>query len=90
MNKTIQYGIEKETGIVLSRVGSEVAYPVLDFEAIGKGGDGYAEGDFRGPTRYELEKMSVYMIDYPSIRWTRKIPATVKNVHRVFWGFKPL
>ena len=64
MLNTISYGIEDETGIVVSRVGHEAAYPVLDFEAIGQGGDGYAPGDFRGPARYSLEKMSAYEIGY--------------------------
>lgn len=99
MNKIITYGIEAETGTVISRVGGEVAYPVLDFAAIGQGGDGYAPGDFNGPTRYDLEKMSVYDIDYRTIRWTKgrgttrglpAIPVELKNRHRVFWGFKPL
>jgi hypothetical protein len=91
VNRIIQYGIN-EDGLVYSRVGGEVAVPVLDFAAIGQGGDGYAAGDFRGPTRYALEKCPVYEIrgEYPSIRWTRKIPVAVKNLHREFWGFTPL
>jgi hypothetical protein len=90
MLNTISYGIEDETGIVVSRVGHEAAYPVLDFEAIGQGGDGYAPGDFRGPVRYSLEKMSVYEIGYASVRWTRHVPVALKNRHRVFWGFPKL
>ncbi len=89
--KYISYGIEDETGIVVSRVGQEIAYPVLDFEAIGQGGDGYAEGDFNGPARYELEKLSVYYPGlYASVRWTRHVPVALKNRHRVFWGFTRL
>lgn len=89
MNKTIQYGVERETGPVYSRVGSEAAGPVLDFEAIGMGGDGYAPGDFRGPVRYSLEKMPLREV-YPYCRWTRKVPVAVKNLHREFWGFPRL
>jgi hypothetical protein len=94
MNRIITYGIEHDTGLVYSRVsnapsGQECAGPVLDFEAIGQGGDGYAPGDFRGPTRYTLEKMSVYDV-YPYCRWTKKVPVEIKNLHRKFWGFKPL
>ena len=89
MNRVITYGIEKETGLVYSRVGSECAGPVLDFEAIGTGGDGFEPGDFNGPTRYHLEKMSVYAV-YPYCTWTKKIPVKIKNLHREFWGFKPL
>lgn len=86
----ITYGIEEDTGLVYSRVGGQVAVPVLDFEAIGQGGDGFAPGDFRGPTRYTLEKCSIYEISYPAVRWTRNIPVAVKNLHRRYWGFPPV
>jgi hypothetical protein len=89
MNKIIQYGIERDTGLVYSQVGSECAGPVLDFAAIGQGGDGYEPGDFNGPTRYTLEKMPLRDV-YPYCRWTKKIPVKIKNRHREFWGFKPL
>jgi hypothetical protein len=87
--RQISYGVD-EDGLVYSRVGSEAAVPVLDFEAIGQGGDGYEPGDFRGPTRYTLEKTTVYELRFEGIRWTKNIPVEVKNVHRVFWGFRPL
>jgi hypothetical protein len=90
MPRTITYAIEEDTGLVYSRVGDQVAVPVLDFEAIGQGGDGYKPGDFRGPTRYNLEKCSVYEVGFGSLRWTRNIPVAVKNRHREFWGFPPL
>jgi hypothetical protein len=88
--KSITYGIEEETGLVISRVGGECAIPVLDFEAIGQGGDGYAPGDFRGPTRYMLEKCAVYQVGWSGIRWTRNIPVEAKNLHRRYWGFPPV
>ena len=25
-----------------------------------------------------------------SLKWTRKIPVEIKNIHRKFWGFAPL
>jgi hypothetical protein len=93
MSKTITYGIDDESGLVYSRVGGEVAVPVLDFAAIGQGGDGFEPGDFRGPTRYNLEKCSVYALgsgEYAAIRWTKQVPLPVKNAHREFWGFPPL
>jgi hypothetical protein len=78
--KHITYGIEPD-GTGISRCGSEVAFPVLDFEAIGKGGGGFAPGDFTGPIRYELEKSPIhpYFRDgggdgetrYPDVRWTK-------------------
>jgi hypothetical protein len=104
MNKTIMYGIEPD-GTVISRVGSEVAFPVLDFEAIGKGGDGFEPGDFRGPERYDLGKSGTYVYfkyadyTYADVKWTKgfgnthgvpPIPLEVRNEHRKFWGFKPL
>lgn len=85
----IQYGVD-EDGLVYSRVGSEAACPVLDFKAIGQGGDGYPPGDFRGPTRYALEKCSVYELRYEGIRWTGNIPVEIKNLHRRYWGFPPV
>lgn len=93
MNRIIRYGIEKDTGLVYSLVeepwGRVCAGPVLDFTAIGQGGDGYAPGDFRGPMRYALEKCPVREV-YPYCQWTKKIPVRIKNLHREFWGFKPL
>ena len=104
MNRIITYGIEPD-GTVISRVGSEIAFPVLDFGAIGQGGDGYAPGDFNGPMRYDLEKYPIHFyfregnVTYPEVRWTKgfgtthgipAIPVELKNRHRVFWGFKPL
>ena len=99
MNRIILYGIEKDTGLVYSRVPSEPAKaqcagPVLDYAAIGQGGTGddgieYAPGDFNGPVRYHLEKMPLYDV-YRHCTWTKKIPVELKNRHREFWGFPKL
>jgi len=104
VNRVISYGIEPD-GTVISRVDEEIAFPVLDFEGIGKGGDGFPPGDFRGPVRYNLEKSPVYPyfregdVTYPEVSWTRgfgnthgvpPIPLEIRNAHRAFWGFKPL
>ena len=89
MLRIIGYGVEEDTGLVYSRVGDECAGPVLDFEAIGQGGDGFAPGDFNGPIRYTMEKIPLREV-YPYVRWTKKIPPGIKNRHREFWGFKPL
>jgi hypothetical protein len=92
MSKTITYGIDDESGLAYSRVGDQVAVPVLDFAAIGQGGGEFEPGDFNGPTRYNLEKCSVYDIrdEWQAIRWTKQVPLEVKNAHRQFWGFPPL
>lgn len=89
MNLTIRYGIDTDTGLVVSRVGNEVAWPVLDYEAIGQGGDGFAPGDFHGPARYELQKFPIGHGD-ASVRWTRHVPFEAMTEHRAFWGFPPI
>lgn len=92
MNRIITYAVDEESGVVVSRVESELAWPVLDFAAIGQGGDGFEPGDFRGPIRYQLERIGVYSVGsaWQYLRWTKKIPVELKNRHRAFWGFKPL
>lgn len=92
MNRIITYAINRDDGLVVSRVGNEIACPVLDFDGIGQGGGGYRPGDFRGPVVYHLEKFPVTAIgrDWPRYGWTKKIPVRLKNRHRKFWGFKPL
>lgn len=82
--RTIQYGIDTETGLIWSRVGSEVAIPILNYDGM------RAENNYC--MSYFLEKMSVLQalptINY--IKWTRKISTEIKNIHRAFWGMKLL
>jgi hypothetical protein len=83
--RTIMYGIDRNTGLVWSRIGSQVAIPVLQFDKM------TPDNNFQ--TIYELEKMDVIQTAgqaYNSIVWTRKIPTELKNRHRQFWGLKPL
>lgn len=82
--KAIQYGIDKETCLVWSRVGAKVALPVLQFDRM------VPETNFR--TVYELEKMDVIEVigSLRSVKWTRKVPTAIKNLHRQFWNMKPL
>jgi len=84
MSKTIQYGVDSETGLIWSRVGSEVAVPILDFEKM------TPENNFR--TNYNFEKYDVLSVakEVSNLKWTRKIPIEIKNIHRKFWGFAPL
>ena len=79
-------------GFVVSRVNSELAWPILDYAAIGQGGDGFKKGDFNGPIKYNLEKISVFSgsDEWSQLRWTKKIPIEIKNIHRKFWGMKEL
>ena len=86
MNKIITYAIDRTDGMVYSRVGREIAVPVLQYDRIGQG------GDFTQPLEYELEKCPVSELAayWANFKWTRKIPVDLKNVHRKFWGMRPL
>lgn len=80
--RIITYAVDQE-GLVLSRVEDEIAFPVLEYEKIGEG------GDFTQPFTYHLEKDTVFGFPqsfWQSLRWTRKIPVALKNKHRAFWG----
>lgn len=72
--RTIQYAIDQETGLTWSRVGSEVAVPVLNYPA----------------DDYTLVKMSVFYSGAQALKWTRKLPISLKNYHREFWGMSKL
>jgi hypothetical protein len=76
--------INKETGLVWSRVNSEVAIPVLDFE------DMTSYNNFE--TTYSLEKFNILDqgVRDANVIHTRLIPMRLKNKHRKFWGMKPL
>ena len=84
MKKIIQYVVDNETGMVISRVGSEIAVPVLQFDKM------LPENNFKA--QYELEKMDVIAIAqcWENYKRTRKIPVEIKNLHRAFWGMKLL
>ncbi len=84
MSRNIQYAFDTETGMVISRMGSEIAIPVLQFDKM------LPENNFQ--TQYELEKMDVSAISHcwDNYKWTKKIPQTIKNKHRQFWKLKPL
>lgn len=84
MKKIIQYAFDTETGMVISRVGSNIAVPVLQFHKM------LPENNFT--PQYELEKMDVIAIAqcWDNYKWTRKIPVEIKNLHRRFWGLKTL
>jgi len=83
MNRIITYMIDKETGLVFSRVGGEVAVPVLDYKGM------TPENNFK--TNYYLEKISLFDVyPYCSLKHTKKVPIELKNRHRKFWGMKTL
>lgn len=81
--RTIQYAINLETGLVWSRVKSEIAFPVLDYDKMAP------ENNFTAPLI--LEKAPIFYMAgrvWEGLKWTRKIPKEIKNIHREFWGFK--
>ena len=83
---------------VVSRVGNDIAWPVLDFKGIGLGGlerttgRMFRKGNFHGPTNYDLERFPVHSIsaEWKQLRWTKKVPLKTKNAHRRFWGMRLL
>lgn len=83
--KNITYAIDVDTNLVISRVDDEVAWPILDYEGM------LPENNYA--MNYNLEKISVSSLsarNWNGLKWTKKIPVDVKNLHRRFWGFKEL
>ena len=87
----IMYAVDCDTGQWWSRVeghatagNRKVAVPVLDYDRIREG------GDFSKPLVYHLEAMGIDALFHTDLRWTRKVPVAVKNMHRAFWGMAPL
>jgi hypothetical protein len=81
----IRYCIDLDTGQVISKVGEFWAWPILDFDHM------RPENNFE--VRYFLEKLSDRVVwgSVPIyVKWTRKIPTCIKNLHRRFWGMRPL
>lgn len=74
--RNITYAIDTETGLTYSRIDNQVAVPVLN----------YPKDD------YKLEKMSVFELSgmWNALVWTKKIPKSLKNYHRAFWGLTEL
>ena len=81
---TIGYMIDPLTNGIWSRVGSEIAIPVLQFSEM------TPENNYA--TKYKLEKFDAVAIAYhikDTIR-TRKVSKEIKNIHRKFWGMKQI
>ncbi len=86
--RTIKYGIDMETGYAVSQMGDEVAYAVLDYDKTEPAKSGWSEQ----PMPQHLEKTKIWYVAgwLGQIRWTRAVPLQAKNMHRRFWGLKPL
>jgi hypothetical protein len=80
----IRYGIDRETGLIWSRVGSQVAVPVLQYDKM------VPENNFKAI--YELEIFDVIELvgSLGSVKWTRIVPIQIKNMHRELWKMKPV
>lgn len=81
--KRITYAVS-DTGLVYSRIGSEIAVPVLEYDKM------LPSNNFTAS--YHLEKAPVFILSsvWHCLTWTRKIPIDIKNTHREFWGMKLL
>ncbi len=84
--RQVHYAIHRDDGSIISRYGDEVAWPVIDFANIGRG------GNYKAPLQYNLEQTPVLEIgrEWDSLVWTRFVPVEFKNLHRKFWGLAPL
>jgi len=85
--QNITYGIDMESGVIVSRMGSEIAWPIMEYEKIGE------KDDFTRPLTYKLEKFDLISIAghiYDNIKWTKNVPVDEKNKHREFWGMPSL
>ena len=82
--RIITYALDSETGMVISRVGSEIYHPVLDFEGM------TPENNFHMGYSYMKIPVSHIASCWYYYTWTRKIPTQIKNFHHKFWGFKLL
>ena len=81
--RNIQYAIDIETRMVVSRVGSELAWPILDYDNM-RPKNNYT-------MNYYLDKLPISSVAgriWNGLKWTRKIPKEIKNLHRQFWGMK--
>ena len=88
MRKIITFAVDRGTGLVYSHLGSEIAFPVLDYDKIGE------DGIFNNPLEFHLEKCNVLEFSpsaWRALRWTKKIMSVhAKNSHRSFWGLPAL
>lgn len=83
----LQYAIHREDGSIISRRGDELAWPILDYEAIGQ------DGNYNAPLKYDLNKIGVHTVggrEWNLLVFTKFVPVEFKNKHREFWGLKPL
>lgn len=76
--KRITYAIDLELGFVWSRYEDQLAIPILDFAGM--------KPENNWQMNYDLEKCPLNSMYHAQLKWTRKIPIAIKNMHRKFWG----
>jgi len=87
--RRIEFSLDPRSGQLISRLDSEFAWPILNYEKIGK------DGNFTAALTYTLEKIEAVHISINDYRalisvGPGKLTVAQKNPHRKFWGFKPL
>jgi hypothetical protein len=81
MKTNIRYAIHPD-GFVVSQMDSYFMWPILQYD------DMTPENNFA--TSYTYERILIGSGEYRSLKFTKKIPAEVKNFHRRLWGLKEL
>ncbi|MEL7085350.1 MAG: hypothetical protein AAF268_08855 [Cyanobacteria bacterium P01_A01_bin.3] len=81
--RRIAFAVDRNTGMVYSRVGERVAVPVR------------VEGGIRvrgAKPHYELESFPVYAIRerWANLLSTQRVPIHIQNYHREFWRLPKL
>ena len=79
-NRPINFAVDLQTGLVYSRVGTEVAVP---YPKHGKGLR--MAGTFE--MNYELQRFPLYSIQHKwgQLHFSQNIPLRIQNYHRQFW-----
>ena len=80
--RTSQYAIDLGTGYVISRVNNKILVPVINFE------EGNPDNNFEMSST--LQEFSIYDTIGMSLKWTKKIDNSIKNLHREKWNMKLL
>ena len=84
VERRVRFAVDRNTGMVYSRVGDRVAVPVpLDTGIRLKGST---------EPQYSLEPFPVYAIrhKWANLHSTQRIPMHIQNVHREFWRLPKL
>ena len=84
MFNNIRYGIDTSSGMIWSRVGSQVAIPILQPENM------TSKNSFKPVFELDVFELDELAGSLSLIKWTQKIPNKIKNYHRDYWGMPPV